>query len=333
MKTVKGTPKHLSKIGKLNKFTYLMLNLPFSCNYCCKKCFSRNLNKKHSAQDDIGLKKRLSLIKEANKLGAKVIVVAGKGEPSINKETKKIVAKANTLGMISIIYDNGSVLSKKLLEFYRDNNAVLVISLDSLNPNVYDWLTQTKGNLPKVLKNIENAVDIYRNTIKTVNGMRILSIAVNTTVSDINEKEIATIKNYLKKRFGNDVYFICNPLAKYGSGMKNWKTMIDDKKHARQIALIKKFSETGGPLMRGSDGICGYSTWGIGIDPNGDYMTCAYTVATNGLLGNVRNTNIAEAFDRKHSIESKYHNKKQPCLIRSPRFKEYLKELKTTSGR
>ena len=62
-------------------------------------------------------------------------------------------------------------------------------------------------------------------------------------------------------------------------------------------------------------------------------MTCAYTSMTNGLLGNIRDTSLSEAYHRKYSFEKEHYQKhgNAPCLVRDTRFVEYIEKLKTNT--
>lgn len=326
MKVLKGTPKYLSKTGSLDEFTYLMLNLPFKCNYLCSKCFNHEGGNPITSGNPIFLEDRLKLIRDAKKIGGKVVVIAGEGEPSLNKETRRLVSEINSNGMIPIVYSNGSTLTPKLIEFYKENNTTIVISFDSLDPKTYNKLTGTNRQFDRVLKNIRSLMEAYKDTIEKIEDLKIVRIAINTTITSLNEKELSKIKNF----WGDNIYFICNPIVKLGNAIQNWdKLVLDKESHKKQKKLIKELSESGGPLTLGSDDLCGYSRWGIAIGPYGDYMTCAYTTETNGLLGNIRNTSLREAFNRKHKIESTHYKShgNVPCLIRATSFNYYLNNL------
>jgi hypothetical protein len=60
-------------------------------------------------------------------------------------------------------------------------------------------------------------------------------------------------------------------------------------------------------------------------------MTCGYTTKTNGLLGNIYDTSLADAYKRKYTFESVHYKKfgNHPCLIRNIHFDEYLEEINT----
>lgn len=327
MKVVKGTPKHLSTTGELSEFTYLMINLEFDCNYKCPKCFNIVKNKSvHSSKEVLTLEDRLNLIHQAKYLGGKIAVIAGEGEPSLHKDTTELVSEINSLNMIPIIYSNGRMLNKKLIEFYKKNNTVIVISLDSLNTDRYNLLTGTKNQLKYALRNIQTLRELYKDTIITKEGIIILSIALNTTVSGINHDELPDIRRFCS----DDIYFICNPLAPLGNAIVNWDVLMHRESINNYSELIKIMSESGGPLTLGSNGLCGYSEWGIAVNPSGEFMACPYTTQTNGLLGNIKTTSLEKAFKSKHELESKHFQRygASPCLVRADSFDIYLDELK-----
>ena len=327
IRTLKGTPKQLSRTGELNGFTYLMLNLPFVCNYRCTKCFNLDSDKRHMERNKhyLSLDERLNLIDQAAELGGKVVVIAGEGEPSLDKSIRDLVSHAHHKGMKSIGYSNGSMLDKEFLRFYKDHDAALVFAIDSLIPQKYNLLTRTQGLLPKVIRNIQNAIEIYGEPLLQ-QGLATYGIAVNTTVSHINENEVKLIRDLWAEK----VYFICNPIARLGNACTHWQMFGNNETSvARHHKLIEELSETGGPLTLTCDGLCGYSVWGISVSPTGEYMTCAYTSLTNGLLGNVRKINLQEAFKRKHRLET-FHYKQHgqsPCLVRAESFPSYLDTL------
>jgi MoaA/NifB/PqqE/SkfB family radical SAM enzyme len=187
-------------------------------------------------------------------------------------------------------------------------------------------LTGGKGCLERVLKNIETLRVAYRPLITLNEGLTVLSLAVNTTVSTKNVGELPQIR----ASCGEDIYFICNPLDCSGAAMANWdRLMLGVQNPAEFADLIKDYSEAGGPLTLGKDGCCSYSKYGISLSENGDWMTCAYTQRTNGLLGNIRRLPLKDAYMRKHGIESKFYEEKGsvPCFMRAF-IGDYVDELK-----
>ena len=243
MKTLRGTPKHLSVTGELQQFTYLMLTLPFKCNYRCPKCFNLNDNKPITTGQRVTLDEILGTIREAKELMAKVVVIAGEGEPTLYDDIKTLVSAINGLGMIPIIYSNGSSLTSDIAQFYYDHNVCLVIALDSLKPDIHRLLSGSRVDmLPLVLNNLADLRQLYANTVEEIDGTRILRLALNMTLCSRNQQEIEAIKAYAS----DDMYFVCNPLARQGNAEGNWSGLIDSEEDfIEQQRLVREFSESG----------------------------------------------------------------------------------------
>lgn len=331
-KLLKGTPSQLSNRGILEGFTYLAINLPFLCNYRCTKCFNiESINIDKMPKKALNFGEYQSLISEAKDIGAKVIVLAGEGEPTLNENVKELVKFINGLDMVAIVYSNGSTLSDNLIKYYFDNNVTLVISFDSLSPALYLELTNQKNEriFHQVIKNIENAKKIYSANEEIQNGYKLNRLAIVTTVTSRNKDEIPKIKKFCN----DEIYFICNPLANLGNAINNWNDLIssdNDFKKIREIVL--NYSETSGPLTLDQNGLCGYSLNGIAVNPSGYFMTCAYTSLTTGFLGSIFENSIMESYEKKNQHESDYYKEfgNFPCLVRSEHFKNYVNGLKNS---
>ena len=327
MTIFRGSPAYFSSTGIVVEFVYLMFTLPFKCNFRCPKCFNLENNKPNLNGSFITLQDIFSKIEDAKELCGKAVVIAGEGEPSLHTNIKEIVQKINSLQMIPIVYSNASTLSTDIIQFYKENNASLVIALDSLLENRYSLLTNTKNMLPKVLKNIKQVKELYSDTIKIQNNNNIVRIAINTTVSTLNVDEVKVIKDFC----GDDFYFVCNPLAMHGNALNNWNKLNPNFTDIEDYSfLIKELSESGGPLTLDASGICAYSKNGISINPYGDYMTCAYTNKTNGLFKNIHNQSLEEAYKKKSFFENKFYSEKgaTPCLIRHKEFQNYINGIR-----
>jgi len=333
MKTLRGTPKHLSRARQLGSFTYLMLTVPFKCNYRCLKCFNLSNDQPATEGQPVNLEEILARVGEAKALGGRVVVIAGEGEPTLHKDIRTIVSQIGELGMIPIVYSNGYALTPFMAEFYRERNACLVIALDSLKPDVYRLLAGTKGDaLSLVLRNLANLKKVYADTVEDRDGLRIVRLALNMTICSRNKGEIAEVRAFA----GEDMYFVCNPLARHGNAEGNWSALIDSEEDfAEQQRLVQTYSESGGPLTLDRVGLCGYSINGIGIGPYGHYMTCPYTWKTNGLLGTIRDRSLREAYEFKTSIEREQYFKHGhvPCLVRATSFDSFLVSLAAATGK
>ena len=325
IRTLKGTPKHLSQVGELNSFTYLMINFPYECNFRCKKCFNLMNGKPRKYKNLISLEDRLNLIEQASIIGGKAVVFAGEGEPILSNEIECLVKYVNECNMIPIIYSNGSMFDSNIIDFCKSNNSSIIFSFDSLKEGVFSMKSFEKGIFPKTIINITRAIDSLKELTYVKGNLEILSVAINSTISELNINEVKTLKSLWE-----DAYYICNPIAKSGNDVNNWDFFRGALKDEVIHQVIEENSETGGPLTLTKKGLCGYSIYGISVSPEGNYMTCAYTNKTDNLLGSIREIKLKEAWENKHRIESSYYKNfgNTPCLIRSNFFQEYLNQLK-----
>jgi len=84
---LKGSAPYLNNERKFGEkeIDYIMLNLPFLCNYNCLKCCNRFRKHKGGL---FKLNKIEKAILKCKKLGARVVVIAGEGEPTLYKNIK-----------------------------------------------------------------------------------------------------------------------------------------------------------------------------------------------------------------------------------------------------
>src|SRR3989338_8386082 len=137
-KLLVGNPNQLEVDGQIgeDELSYVVMNLPFGCNYSCSKCY-RDDNK---SSDSIDLDTRLKVISQAKDLGARVLCIPGEGEPLTNRDlTMQLIDHANAVGLISILYTNGSFLNRDTVDKLFNKKVTLITSLDSLKklPFVY----------------------------------------------------------------------------------------------------------------------------------------------------------------------------------------------------
>jgi MoaA/NifB/PqqE/SkfB family radical SAM enzyme len=327
-KIFKGSPKYFEPTVHNTRLMYLMFTLAFKCNYRCIKCFNlKNDLPSKVFNSFLKVEDYERFIREFSNLDGKAVIIAGEGEPILNAETKELISIISKNDLIPIVYTNGSTLTSKLIDFYIENNVSLIIALDSLESEKYDKLTDTIYKLPLVLSNIEKVRRVFSKHSTSLNDSKVLRVAINTTITSVNKAEIEKIKDFCNE----DIFFICNPIANFGNAKSNWDYLVqnqDDYNEIKELAI--QFSDSGGPLTLNDEGLCAYSRYGIGINPNGEYMTCAYTDKTSGLLGTINDFSLGLAFDKKFGLEGEFYRKfgNVPCLIRDSQFEEYIEMLK-----
>lgn len=324
---LRGSAPYLAETGllELDSLPYLMLNMPFSCNYRCLKCCNlrtepelRN-ERQHLSNEDIQ-----ALVEEASNSGFKVLVLAGEGEPSLSKEFKDIVALASRNGLLPYIFTNGSLLDDENINFLAEHRAVLIVSLDSIQPLRYNRLTGGKGNLEKALSNIERCRSVYSSLQEQSSFGKIVSLAINTVATQINIDEIEDIKHMCS----DDIVFVCNRPTRIGLAEENWQSLYGNDTVVTEVdGILEKLSATNGPLGTTPDGKwCAYMKHGVSVGYDGSFLACAYATDTAGWFGNYKK-GLLKQMNKEvmNSVELFYekfgHSR---CVLRHPNYQEWI---------
>ena len=158
-KVLKGFPPHIKEQIKDNSPTFLGIHLKPVCNFRCQKCFIGEQKKLKNLEPTLSLTEIFKIMIKAKKSGIKVFGLTGAGEPLLDNRAKKIIKKANTLGFITHMPTNTSILNKKTIEFLKENNVTLVLSLDAVDKKLFIDLTQTNPKIhERVMENITKTI-------------------------------------------------------------------------------------------------------------------------------------------------------------------------------
>lgn len=138
-----------------NRLLAIRLETNKSCNLRCRYCYAR------SGEDsvevaDFGILKRI--ISEAKELGIKSVVVIGGGEPTLYPKFRELVAYIDSLGIIPVVFSNTVLMTEELAEFLYRHNASVMGKLDSLRPEVQDYIAGREGAFGDIKKGLENLI-------------------------------------------------------------------------------------------------------------------------------------------------------------------------------
>ncbi|XP_076339055.1 molybdenum cofactor biosynthesis protein 1-like [Tachypleus tridentatus] len=191
----KVSPTLMDRFGR--KHSYLRISLTERCNLRCQYCMPEDgikltPNSRLLTTDEI-----VTLAKLFVQEGVQKIRLTG-GEPLIRKDVVDIVghlAQINGLETISMT-TNGILLNKKLPELKRAGLHQLNISLDTVFPTKFEFLTRQRG-WEQVIKGIEHALQLGYSPVK-----------VNCVVmKGFNEDEICDFVRWTEKK-DLDIRFI-----------------------------------------------------------------------------------------------------------------------------
>ncbi|MDP2926508.1 MAG: radical SAM protein [Nanoarchaeota archaeon] len=294
---------------------FLNMPLPVKCNYKCPKCFSggsdiyqQQLSKRGDfAEFDSDLRKRL--ITEAKGLGAKTLVIGGAGEPLMFQGLEDILDVTDSNKMHTIIFTNGSLLSKQRAEDYFSRGVSLVFSFDSISPEHYNIVTGTKGNYGEIRKNLEGALELSEKYSSEQNGFKVVPLAVNTNVTLLTynpKEEIDEIKS-IQNLIGDRATHFVSCITPTGNAVINWKRLVGTANFSPNPVLKeaeKIYSRGHGGSSRKKNGQCAYIHNGI-TAYEGYYMMCP-NVGLEVDFGRYPNIPISEYFEaKKRLLQSK----------------------------
>lgn len=333
-KLLVGSAKHLELAGELRNPDYLMLNLPFECNYSCLKCCNRNRKEESRTEGEpLTLEEISSLIDEASDLGIRVVVLAGEGEPLLNKNIDAIVEEIDKRELIPYIFTNGSLLNEEIAQHLKQHNASLVINLDTLDRQLYEELAGIKDSFDVVYENLKNIRRVFSDTFFELGGYQVRRIAINTVITP---KNIDTV--FVNKQMcgGGDDDLILQPMLDfcgddfvlvYNSPMLigNAQNNVNSESIPTIEEKIRHFSEGMIPLGTTSDGrSCAYMRNGISVGSRGEILICAYSLESAGLLGNVRDGGLKSYLGAANSVIDIHVR----CALRDPSYYELVRRLK-----
>jgi len=331
IKTLRGMPLHLQgaeniKFGE-TELDYLCINMPPVCNYRCEKCFTWAC--RHKLKKFIGVSKIKEIISKGKEMGVKTVGILGEGEPLLFPEIKEIIVHIHKLNMIPLIATNGSLLTKEMVDFLYTNNVSIALSLDTLDEKEYKEFCRGAADINVIKKNLEYARKVFAQDIVKKNGYKIYRLAIHMTVTAKNYWNLDAIKKFC----GDDIYFSCEHIAKVGVANENPEIYGGKKGLKEYLKVIKKTREIMDPMVMtktscGKDTCCFYY-YGFAVGYEGEVMLDTHALETKGIIGNVKEDSIENLVKKSKQIKERYyHDGGHYCIIRDPKYQEFLNFLK-----
>jgi len=335
MKILAGSARYLEIEGGLRSFDYLMLNLPYRCNYRCTKCC--NSERHDNNGDPLSSAEIKTLLGESGGLGARVAVVAGEGEPLLDDRLRGIIYETDIAGMMPYIFTNGSLLDREIAQYLKEHNASLVINVDSLNRKTYEKLSGVRGSFDCVMGNLDFIRKLFSDTYLQMGEYSIRRVAINTVVSRHNQNELSITRPVcgdelelrpMEEFCGDDFVLVYNVPIKIGRALHD-RTFRGD---------IDTLSLSSGvpPLGTTSDGKwCAYMRNGVSVGARGEILLCAYSLESAGTLGNVRENGVEPHIGHANEVVDRFYemNGHSRCVLRHHDYARFIEELKQPEPR
>ncbi len=183
------------KFGR--KYKYLRVSITDRCNFRCKYCMPTHDFKMLRHQDILSYEEIIFAVNTFAQLGINKIRVTG-GEPLVRKNIEFFLKELKEIKGIKevTLTTNGSLLEKLASQIYEAGIKRINISLDSLKPDRYTYITGG-FNINKVIKGIEVAkkaglspIKINTVAIKNFNDDEIYDFCEFAAENDLNVRFI-----------------------------------------------------------------------------------------------------------------------------------------------
>lgn len=176
-----------------NRLLAIRLETNTSCNLHCRYCYAQS-GEASVKEADLETLKRI--VSEAKALGIRSVVVIGGGEPTLYPEFRELIAYIDSLGIIPMIFSNTVLITKDLAEFLCEHNASVMGKLDSLRPEVQDYLAGKEGAAKSIRKGLENLIEAG---FSKVEEPGLLRLGVSFVSNKMNLEEIEDIWHFCRK--------------------------------------------------------------------------------------------------------------------------------------
>lgn len=234
----------------------LRITITNNCNINCIYCHHDGMI---NTKDEMTPNEIYEVCRIAKELGVQKIRLSG-GEPLVRKDIIEIVRKISSLDFKDISLTTNGILLKKYAKDLKDGGLSRVnISLDTLNPETYRFIT-TKNYLKKVKEGIKEAVDVGLFPVK-INMVLMKGINENE-IDDMFEFckkygvilqliELVESENCEDEKFSAQYHYkldeVEDDLAKRADKIKTRKFMQDRKKYfidGGEIEVVKPMDNT-----------------------------------------------------------------------------------------
>ncbi|WP_010681180.1 radical SAM protein [Acetivibrio cellulolyticus] len=188
-----------------------------TCNHRCTFCALDYMEYKPVLLDkDLILKN----LRDMYDRGLKSIVLAGEGEPLVNKDTPEIINGSKEIGLDIAMSTNGVLFTSEVSKDCLHNLTWVRFSVSAATSGTYDKIHRGKqGDFERAITNISEAVKIKkRDKLRTTIGVQLLLIPENT-------QEVLELGRMLKE-IGVD-YYTVKPFSQHPKSICTVDTGFD----------------------------------------------------------------------------------------------------------
>jgi len=257
-----------------------------TCNLNCAYCYT-DAGIPHKNELTPGDLK--SIIDQGRALGAQTVVIAGTGEPLLDKNLMPFLQYIHNQGMTTVLYTNGTLVTPEIADRLYELDVSPLVKMNSLNEGVQDKLTRRRGSF----KGIQRALRIFME--RGFNKAEPTRLGIESVICKPNLSEIPEIFRWARR---NNIYPHIEMMIHSGRAVHNANELDISIDEAREIFTTlseidrTEFGYSWIPKPPYVAGDCDMVYRNIVVDSHGNIKPCFGFV---DVVGNVRETTLAKA--------------------------------------
>jgi MoaA/NifB/PqqE/SkfB family radical SAM enzyme len=264
---------------------YLSLNLTSHCNYRCPYCFVGHANLRRGP-DELALADKLRIVAEASSLGARVIVMPGRGEPTADRDFLAIVEHAQRLELHVVVDSNIQLLDEARIERLAALPVSIFVKADALEEAAYERSTGSKGTYRRFRDNVDLLLDRFPGPRPIDGGRYLVRLGFNAVITSLTRDAVAEVRDFCS---ANDIYFTCRSPVRIGEAHVNWDWLAGSE--TMRLRALGQSLSTNDFTSTTEAGHCGIYRFGITVENNGDVYVCPQSRVAQG---NLKEQSLAE---------------------------------------
>lgn len=248
------------------------------CNLNCLTCYVNATGDK--AEDEMSLTEIESVFGKLKKEGFKSITISG-GEPLLRKDIKDIAKLAAANFDTVSINTNGTLVTRELVEFFKENRIHVMIGLEGVENEINDKI-RGKGTLLKIIEAIKHFKEAGHK-----------DVSVSMTVTNLNKSNITQVYDLCIK-FGIPVNY--GIFVETGRGLCNGsvlrmtpESMVTSFIDELECEIHNQNPTTTIPdFLTKCSTYCGAIYSIVNIMANGDIYPCPNLIDERWKMGNIK---------------------------------------------
>ena len=177
-----------------NRLLAIRLETNRSCNLRCRYCYAESGD---SLESGVNYETLIDVVKQAKDLGGQSVVVIGGGEPTIHPQFRELISFIHSLNITPMIFSNAIAITRELAKFLYAKEASVMGKLDSLRPELQDFLAGCRGAYERIQRGLNNLIEAGFTRVEDPHRLRLgLSFVANR----LNLEELDQIWHFCRQR-------------------------------------------------------------------------------------------------------------------------------------